>query len=105
MLTIAPYNQVSIQLKLNPTVFEVINASIYANAGRRIGTSIKAVQTLINKTEMLRNVLPIVLSTTPESNSSNWDSAVAEYVNSISVEVPTSGYKLDLSFTLLQIMV
>ena len=92
---------VTIQLKLNPTVFEVINAQVYAMAGRRIGTPIKAVQTLINKTEMLKNVLPVVIGSTPESNASNWDSAVSEYVNSISVEIPTSGYKLDLSFNLL----
>ena len=65
---------------------------------RRIGSSITAVNGLLQCGDELKACMPSILGVDPKSNSSNWDKIVKNYWDSLSVEVYSNGLDLDLSF-------
>ncbi len=90
--------QVNIVWKYNPTTFEKINAEVVGEQFRKIGGSITAVNKIIQNSAMLRLLMPQLLGVDPDSNDVNWDRTVKHYWDSISVDVPSGGRKLETGF-------
>ena len=84
--------------KLNPTTFKSINSNVVGFDVLRLGSARKPVNTMLSQGEELRMIMPIILATTPESSSSNWDELVAKYWHSLCVLIPSSGLNLEIGF-------
>lgn len=92
--------KVSIMWRLHNDPFQQANKEQFIDKvyPRRIGSNITAVNTLLANGEELRSLMPILLGVDPNSTSSNWDKLVANYWNSLSVEVYSNGLDLEIGF-------
>ncbi len=90
--------QVNIVWKYNPTTFEKINSEVVGEQFRKIGSSITAVTKIVQNSAMLRLLMPQLLGVDPDSNDVNWDRTVKHYWDSISVDIPSGGRKLETGF-------
>ena len=80
------------------SVFESINAKVLGNEPRRLGSGKNAVATMLANGDELRVLMPRILSLDPRSLTNNWDAKVADYWNSLSVDVVPQGVKLEIGF-------
>ncbi len=84
--------------KRNPSTFEKINNEIIGLDIQRLGSAMKPVNTMLSLGEELRMIMPVILATTPESTSSNWDELVAKYWHSLCIEIMSGGLELEIGF-------
>lgn len=85
--------------KLNPTTFEKINSEVMGFEIQRLGSATKPVNTMLSLGDELRMIMPVILATDPNSNSSDWDRLVAQYWHSLCIEVPSAGLILETGFS------
>ena len=90
--------KVNIVWKYNPTTFEKMNQEVLGEHFRKIGGSITAVTKILYNSAMLRLLMPQLLGVDPDSNDVNWDKTVKHYWDSLSVDVPSGGRKLETGF-------
>lgn len=85
-----------IESKANRSAFRNKNAAYLVEKKRRLGVGIGANNQIIQKDEFLKQVLGNVINVS--SASVDWNKAVVNYLNSIIIIIPDSGYKLTLSY-------
>lgn len=98
-MSITINKKATIQWKLNPSYFKNANKENLSEPRRYLGSAKRAVDSMLAKGELLRDLMPNILGLDPNSNSSNWTSAVKNYWDSLSVIIRPEGKELDLSFT------
>lgn len=89
--------KVSIQWKLNPDAFAIMNKAVINDVTRKFGTSVNAVNSMLVKKELLDTTMPIILGINPTDQG--WQKAVANYWNSIAVDIPENGKELEIGFS------
>ena len=89
--------KVSIQWKLNPDVFAMLNKSIINDITRKFGSSRAAVSAMLVKKELLESTMPMIIDLNPTDK--DWQKTVANYWNSISVDIPEGGKDLEIGFS------
>ena len=65
---------------------------------RNIGSSVKAVNEMIKNGDELKALMPSILGLSPNSTSSNWDSVVKNYWDSLFVQIDDLGKALEVGF-------
>lgn len=96
MLTVT--NKAIIQWKLNPSFFKKANESNIVEPKRYLGSSKRAVDAMLAKGELLRDLMPPIIGLDPNSPNSNWTTRIKHYWDSLNIIVQPKGYDLDLSF-------
>jgi hypothetical protein len=82
---------------LNPTAFEDINKDSLVSHTRPLGTGTNSVNAMIACAEEMELLLPDIIGVSPNSSTSNWSEAVANYWHNFGLDVPIEGYKFDAS--------
>jgi len=83
--------------KVNPEVFKLINKDIFGNLEEPLGSVQGAVtRILVNHEQMLKSLMPVILSTSAEDPT--WYKKVANYWHSFSIKVPVGGRNLEIGF-------
>ncbi len=98
-MSITINKKATIQWKLNPSFFKKVNQDNIIEPRRYLGSAKKAVDSMLAKGELLRDLMPNILGLDPNSNSSNWTEAVKNYWDSLTVIISPAGKQLNLSFT------
>ncbi len=88
--------KISIQWKLNPDVFSIINKSVIFDITRRIGSSEKAVNMILMQEKLLESTMPIIVAMNPDDK--NWKKAITNYWNGLAVDIHENGKELELGF-------
>lgn len=66
---------------------------------RKIGSSLKAVNSMISRGEEMKVLMPSIIGLDPSSGSANnWEAAVKRYWDGLSVDIPSDGKKLDIGW-------
>ena len=88
--------KVSIQWKLNPDAFQLINKNVLFDITRRLGSSETAVNTMLMKEELLQLTMPILIGKNPTDD--DWQKSISNYWNSLAVDIPENGKDLEIGF-------
>ena len=88
---------IRIEWKNNPSVFELKNKEAFGTTSLRLGSSTRAVQHLLARSEELKVILPTVVGTSP--NDSDWQDKVGMYLNDFFMEIPRGGLTMDCGYT------
>ena len=83
-MSIEVSHKVSIQWKINPIAFEVINTGVIGDYSKKLGSSTKAVNEITIKTELMETLMPNILGLSPDSRDINWHKSVKHYWDSLS---------------------
>jgi len=89
---------ISLLWRLNPTVFQVLNAESMGEYTRRLGSAVNIVNALCSRTEEMKVLLPTILGVSPDNTSVNWQGKVSNFWHNFGLEVLPTGMKLDISF-------
>ena len=89
--------KLTIKYKLATSVYESLNKAAYATQARSLGTTTKAVNSLLSHLTFCDTILPIIIGN--NKNNSDWEKEKQDYISSLQVSVPSSGYPLDLNST------
>lgn len=89
----------SVQLNwtLSSTAFEDINKDSFINDSRPLGSSLRAVNSMVAADEEMRFLLPPILGISPETKDVNWLEAVSNYWHNFGMEVNMGGKKFNTS--------
>lgn len=87
----------TLKYKLAISVYESMNKAAYATQTRSLGTNQKQINTLLSHPTFCDYVLPIIIGN--NKNNSDWEREKQDYISSIQIAIPVSGYPLDLSCT------
>ena len=93
--------KLEIRWKLNGNYFKDANKEVSNEVAydRKIGPTINAVKAMTVRDNEMRVLMPRVLGISPSSSSDlNWDKAVSNYWNSLTIYVPSGGYPLEVGF-------
>lgn len=88
-----------IKWNVNATLLQQANSKVLDVRTLRLGSSGKAINTLMANEEELKVLLPLVLGVDPNSSNTNWTNIVNMYLNSLSVIIPNDGKELNIGFT------
>ena len=86
-----------IKYKTAISVFENINQVAYATQSRPLCTNTKQVNTILSHPTFCDSILPVLIGR--NSNASDWEMVKTDYISSLQLNVPSSGYPLELSST------
>lgn len=86
---------ISLKYKLAISVYESMNKAAYATQTRSLGTNQKQVNTLLSHPTFCDMVLPVIIGN--NKNNQDWEREKQDYISSVQIAVPVSGYPLDLS--------
>lgn len=89
---------ISLMWRLNPTVFQVLNAESMGEYTRRLGSAVHIVNALCSRTEEMKALLPTVLGVSPDNTSVNWQAKVSNYWHNFALEVLPAGMKFNISY-------
>lgn len=89
--------EISIQWKLNPDAFQIINKTAIVDITRRFGSTINAVNNILIKKELLEMTMPIIIGM--NSTDKDWQKTITNYWNSLAVDIPENGKTLEIGFT------
>ncbi len=89
--------KVTIHWKSESSYFRKANATNIDEPRRFLGASINGVNSMIAKTELMKELMPTILGTDP--NSSNWSKMILNYWNSLSVQITPNGKELEIGFS------
>ena len=78
--------------------FKNVNKTVVSEEGGIIGPTVSAAKAMVANTYEQRSLMRTILGLDPTSPSSNWDKEVQKYWNSIFVEIPAGGKKLEIGF-------
>lgn len=87
--------KITLALKLNPTMFQVVNQKSIGAFNTIFGPSIKAVLTLSSKTAEMASILPTIIGASSDSRNVNFQDLVLKHLKNSTVEVPAQGYELE----------
>lgn len=88
---------INLLTKVNPEVFKLINKDVFGNLEEPLGSVQGAVnRILVNHEQMLKALMPVILSTIPDDPT--WYKKVANYWHSFSIKVPVGGRNLEIGF-------
>lgn len=87
----------TLKYKLAISVYESMNKAAYATQTRSLGTNQKQINTLLSHPTFCDYVLPIIIGN--NKNNSDWEREKQDYISSIQIAIPVSGYPLDLGCT------
>ena len=87
--------KITLALKLNPTMFQVVNQKSIGAFNTIFGPSIKAVLTLSSKTAEMASILPTIIGASADSRNVNFQDLVLKHLKNSTVEVPAQGYELE----------
>lgn len=84
--------------KLNPSVFQLINKDVFGTSVPPLGSTQGAVRNILtNHEEMLKSLMPAIISTNPSDPT--WYKKIANYWDSFSLKVPVGGVSLEVGFS------
>ncbi len=89
--------KISIQWKLNPDAFQIINKSVLSDITRRFGSTRNAVNTMLIKKQLLDCTMPTIIGMT--ASDEGWQKTVANYWNSLALDIPENGKELEIGFS------
>ena len=87
--------EITLTLKLNPTVFQVINQKAIGAFNTMCGGSTKAIMTLSSHTAEMEAIMPEILGISANTRDINFQEAVIKYLRSWYRTVPPEGVKLE----------
>jgi len=93
--------KLEIRWKLGTNNFAKVNNKVISEAPypRKFGTAINAIKAMTVRAQEMRVLMPAVLGLDPTGSSDvNWEKAVNNYWNSLSVDIPAGGYPLEVGF-------
>jgi hypothetical protein len=83
--------------KINPSVYQIINADVFGTPPQPLGTSHGAVKNILSKHDaMLKVLMPTIILSNPNEN--DWYRKVRNYWDSFGIKVPIGGVKLEIGF-------
>lgn len=86
-----------IKYKLAISVYESLNQKAYATQSRSLGTTSKVINSLLSDLTFCDTILPIIVGNNKQN--SDWEREKQNYLSSIQLSIPSSGYPLDLNST------
>jgi len=89
--------KLTIKYKIASSVYESLNKAAYATQARSLGTTTKVVNTILSNNTFSDIVLPIIIGN--NNNNSEWEREKQDYISSLQISIPSSGYPLDLNST------
>ena len=89
--------KLELKYKLSASVYETMNQVAYATQSRSLGTNIKQVNTILSHPTFCDIVLPVIIGNNKQN--SDWEREKHDYITSVQIAVPSSGYPLDLNST------
>jgi len=89
---------ISLFLKLNPSIFQVINLEAMGEYSRKLGSAVNVVNTLCSLTEEMKVLLPTILGVSPDNSSVNWQAQVSKYWHNFSLDVLPTGMTFNIGF-------
>ena len=92
--------EITLALKLNPTMFQVVNRKAIGSFNTMFGPSNKAISILSSRNAEMASIMPEVLGISPDSRDTNFQEAVLKYLRTIIKEVPAEGIKLETGWDL-----
>jgi hypothetical protein len=93
------HRKVEIHWKYNPSTFFKINREVLGEVYRKIGSAVKAVNIMVSDEGLMKMLMPNVLGVSPNSTDINWTKVVKNYWDSLSVDIDSSGKKLETGFS------
>lgn len=87
--------EITLALKLNPTMFQVVNTKSIGAFNTLFGPSNKAITMLSAKTSEMYAIMPNLIGASYESKDVNFQEAVLKYLRMCIREVPSEGIKLE----------
>lgn len=87
----------TLKYKLSISVYESMNKVAYATQTRSLGTNQKQVNTILSHSTFCDYVLPVIIGN--NKNNPEWEREKQDYISSIQIAIPVSGYPLDLTST------
>lgn len=87
---------VRIELRNNPSVFELINKEAFGVTSLRLGSTVSSVQHLLSRSEELRVLMPTLIGCSPIDSS--WQDKVGTYLNDFFMEIPKNGLSMNISY-------
>ncbi|MBD5584340.1 MAG: hypothetical protein HDQ88_04610 [Clostridia bacterium] len=92
--------EITLALKLNPTMFQVVNRKAIGSFNTMFGPSNKAISILSSRNAEMASIMPEILGISPDSRDTNFQEAVLKYLRTIIKEVPAEGIKLETGWDL-----
>lgn len=86
---------ITVALKLNPTMFQVVNTKSIGAFNTLLGASTKAITILSSKTAEMASLMPTLLGVSPESKDVNFQESVVRYFRNWVRDVPPAGITLE----------
>lgn len=86
-----------IKYKLSISVFEALNQKAYATQSRALGTTSKVINSLLADLTFCDTILPIIVGN--NNKNADWEREKQNYLSSVQLSIPSSGYPLDLNST------
>lgn len=87
--------KITLALKLNPTMFQVVNTKAIGPFNTLFGPSGQAVLTLSSKTAEMAAILPPLLGSSANATSVNFQDLVLKHLKNSVIDIPASGYELE----------
>lgn len=87
--------KVSIQWKINNSAFRTVNMKTLVGVNRKIGSSRSGVNKMLANSAEQEAIMPNILGADPKSPSANWNKLLADYWNSLSIDIPYGGKELE----------
>lgn len=87
--------KITLALKLNPTMFQVVNQKNIGAFNTLFGPSIKAVLTLSSKTAEMASILPTIIGASADSRDVNFQDLVLKHLKNSTIDIPAQGYELE----------
>lgn len=79
--------------------FFKINKDVFVMDRNFIGSGRTAVSTIMRNTDELKSLMPSILNLSPNTVTTDWEKAVSNYWNSLSIPVPEIGLKLETGWS------
>lgn len=88
--------KITLALKLNPTMFQVVNQKSIGAFNTIFGPSIKAVLTLSSKTAEMASILPTIIGASADSRNVNFQDLVLKHLKTQLLKFPLKVMSLKL---------
>lgn len=89
---------IEIRHRERTSTFFKVNREFYLDHTARIGSSTSAVAKMLENDAELKVLMPNILGLSPNTSTTDWDKAVKNYWDSLSVAVPELGKKLEIGW-------
>lgn len=87
--------EITLALKLNPTMFQVVNQKAIGAFNTLFGPSSKAIMMLSSKTAEMAAIMPNVIGVSADTRDVNFQEAILKYLRNVTRDIPAEGVKLE----------